>query len=59
MAGAITGNPTVLFRFMLFILAFVMAFSRREVRERVRLILGKSWEKVRGTVGMGVKVSYI
>ena len=59
MAGAVTSNPTVMFRMFLFVLAILMAFSRREVRERVRRIVQSSWGKVRGTVGMGVKVSYI
>jgi hypothetical protein len=59
MAGALTKNPTVLFRMMIFMLAFIVAFSRREIRERARRIVGSGWAKVRGTVGMGVKVSYI
>ncbi len=59
MAGAMTGNPTVLFRTLLFLLAILMAFSRRDLRERARRIVGTSWDKIRGTVGMGVKVSYI
>jgi hypothetical protein len=57
--GAVTSNPTMLFRTFLFVLAILMAFSRREVRERVKRIVGSSWDKIRGTVGMGVKVSYI
>ena len=57
--GAVTSNPTMLFRAFLFVLAILMTFSRREVRERVRRIVGSSWAKIRGTVGMGVKVSYI
>jgi len=59
MAGAITGNPTVLFRTLLFLLAILMAFSRRDLRERAKRIVGTGWDKIRGTVGMGVKVSYI
>ena len=59
MAGALTKNPTVLFRMMLFLLAFIVAFSRRGIRERAKRVVGASWAKVRGTVGMGVKVSYI
>ena len=59
MAGALTKNPTVLFRMMLFLLAFIVTFSRREIRERAKRVLGANWAKVRGTVGMGVKVSYI
>ena len=59
LVGTMTGNPTALFRFFLFILAFFITFSRKAVRDRARQIVGKSWEKVRGTVGMGTKVSYI
>jgi len=44
---------------MLFLLAFALAFGRREIRERVKRLLERAWEKLRGTVGMGVKVSYI
>lgn len=59
MANSLKRNPTILFRMMLFMLAFILAFSRREIRERARRIAGTSWSKVRSTVGMGVKVSYI
>jgi hypothetical protein len=59
LAGAVRSNPTVLLRTFLFALAILIAFSRREVRERVRRIVGSSWDKIRRTVGMGVKVSYI
>lgn len=59
MTGALTKNPTVLFRMMIFVLAFIVALSRREIRERARRVVGNGWEKIMGTVGMGVKVSYI
>jgi len=59
LAGTISKNPTSLLRFLLFILAFVMAFSQRQVRERARRMANTSWEKVRATIGMGTKVSYI
>ena len=59
MSGALIGNSTAVFRLLLFLVAFFMAFSRREVRERVKAVLGKSYEKIMRTVGMGVKVSYI
>jgi hypothetical protein len=52
-------NPVVLFRFVLFLFAMVMALARRDVRERLDRALKTSWDKVRRTVGMGVKVSYI
>jgi hypothetical protein len=59
MAGTLSKNPTSLLRFLLFLLAFVMAFSQKQIREKTRRIVSQSWEKVRGTIGMGTKVSYI
>lgn len=59
MAGTLSKNPTSVLRFLLFLLAFFMAFSQKQVRDRARRIIGQSWEKVRGTIGMGTKVSYI
>ncbi|RMZ85739.1 hypothetical protein DV737_g436, partial [Chaetothyriales sp. CBS 132003] len=59
LAGSLTANPTALLSMLLFLLAFLLASSRREVRERLKLVLAKGWDKVRRTVGMGVKVSYI
>ncbi|KAF1961826.1 hypothetical protein CC80DRAFT_198468 [Byssothecium circinans] len=58
-AHSVTANPMVMFRFLLFLLAFALAFGRRDLRERIMRILRTAWEKVRRTVGMGVKVSYI
>lgn len=59
MGQSMTANPIVLIRTLLFIFAFALAFGRRDLRERVKRIMANSWEKVRRTVGMGVKVSYI
>jgi hypothetical protein len=56
---SMTQNPMAFLRTLLFILAFALAFGRRGLRERVQRILRTAWEKVRRTVGMGVKVSYI
>ncbi|KAF2001572.1 hypothetical protein P154DRAFT_521629 [Amniculicola lignicola CBS 123094] len=58
-AHSMTANPMALFRTFLFLLAFILAFSRRDLRDRIMQILRKAWDKVRRTVGMGVKVSYI
>ncbi|KAF1830881.1 hypothetical protein BDW02DRAFT_572554 [Decorospora gaudefroyi] len=58
-AHQITANPMAFFRTLLFLLAFGLAFGRRDLRERVLRILRNAWDKVRRTVGMGVKVSYI
>ncbi|KAH8702919.1 hypothetical protein GQ44DRAFT_630998 [Phaeosphaeriaceae sp. PMI808] len=54
-----TANPMALFRTFLFLLAFVLAIGRRDLRERIMRLLRIAWDKVRRTVGMGVKVSYI
>lgn len=59
MAQSLSANPMVLLRTILFMVGIILAFSRRDVRERLRRITGAGWEKVRNTVGMGVKVSYI
>ncbi|KAL1999089.1 hypothetical protein VTN02DRAFT_5069 [Thermoascus thermophilus] len=55
----VSGNPMALLRTLLFMLGIIMALSRRDVRDHIRRITSTSWQKVRGTVGMGVKVSYI
>lgn len=52
-------HPMVLLRFLAFLVAFVMAFSRRDVRDRLTRLRDGSWDKLKQTVGMGVKVSYI
>ncbi|KAI9760981.1 MAG: hypothetical protein M4579_001357 [Chaenotheca gracillima] len=59
MAQSMKSNPVLLLRSVLFLLAFIFALSRRDTRDRIRRITSSGWNKVRGTVGMGVKVSYI
>ncbi|KAK6364406.1 hypothetical protein LTS17_012171 [Exophiala oligosperma] len=59
LAGTISKNPTNILRMLLFILAFIMAFSQRHIREKARSLANTSWNKVRATIGMGTKVSYI
>lgn len=56
---SVSGNPMSLVRTLLFLLGILMAMSRQDVRERVRRVTDSAWQKVKGTVGMGVKVSYI
>ncbi|KAF2105921.1 hypothetical protein BDV96DRAFT_694526 [Lophiotrema nucula] len=56
---SMTANPMAMFRTLLFLLAFAIAFGRRDLRERIMRVVRNAWEKVRRTVGMGVKVSYI
>lgn len=55
MGTNIVRNPMVLLRFLFFIAALVFALGRRDVRDRV----GRAWDKVKGTVGMGVKTTYL
>jgi len=42
-----------------FVVGILVLLSRRDIKERVKMIVAKGWGKVRQTAGMGVKVSYI
>ncbi|KAL8876429.1 MAG: hypothetical protein Q9192_008866, partial [Flavoplaca navasiana] len=55
MALSMSKNPLALLRFVLFLVALLVALSRRDVKDRVTRITGVGWEKVKRTVGMGVK----
>jgi hypothetical protein len=59
MAGGFKTRPMLLMQILAFVVGILVLFSRRDVKERVKMILGKGWLKVRQTAGMGVKVSYI
>ncbi|KAK7712487.1 hypothetical protein SLS64_004871 [Diaporthe eres] len=52
-------NPMLLMRLLAFIVGLVVMFGKKNMRERIARILGTSWNKVKATAGMGVKVSYI
>ncbi len=52
-------NPMLLLRTLAFVVGLLLMFSRKSLRERISRILGVSWNKVKATAGMGVKVSYI
>ncbi|KAG9531498.1 hypothetical protein KCU93_g1658, partial [Aureobasidium melanogenum] len=56
---SVSQNPMVLLRFVLFLMAFTLAFARRDVRDKVKRSLQGGLHKVQRTIGMGVKVSYI
>jgi hypothetical protein len=58
-AQSFTSNPLLLLRTVLFVLAFALAFGRREMRARIKRVVERGWLKVKGTVGMGMKVSSI
>ena len=55
----ISRNPMSLLRFVLFLMGLVVALSRRDVKDRLGKLTGAGWDKLKRTVGMGVKVSYI
>lgn len=52
-------NPMLLMRFLAFIMFLILMFGKRNIRERMARIVRTSWNKVKATAGMGVKVSYI
>ncbi|KAK2745375.1 hypothetical protein FQN57_003718 [Myotisia sp. PD_48] len=56
---SLSSNPLVFLRTLLLVLGFLMALRRPVIRDRIRRVTATGWQKVRGTVGMGVKVSYI
>ncbi|KAI9773583.1 MAG: hypothetical protein M1840_006857 [Geoglossum simile] len=58
-AQSTSRNSIVLMRTILLLIGLILVLSRSPVKERVRRIVGVAWQKVAGTVGMGVKVSYM
>ena len=59
MTEQVSRNPMSLLRFILFLIGLVVALSRRDVKDRIGRLTGAGWDKMKRTVGMGVKVSYI
>ncbi|CAK1364885.1 hypothetical protein CB0940_08524 [Cercospora beticola] len=55
----ITGNSTALFRLMMFLVAFLLIMARRDLRMKLKRAIDDGWMKVKQTIGMGTKVSYI
>lgn len=55
----VAGNNMALARFLMFLIAFILLIARRDLREKVRRALEGGMKKVKETVGMGTKVSYI
>ncbi|EMC99059.1 hypothetical protein BAUCODRAFT_389536 [Baudoinia panamericana UAMH 10762] len=56
---SMTGSSFALFRTLMFMAAFIILISRRDLRLRVQRALEQGWVKVKKTAGMAVKVSYI
>ena len=59
MTEQVSQNPMSLLRFVLFLVGLIAAFSRRDVKDRLARITGAGWDKIKRTMSMGVKVSYI
>ena len=59
LAEQLAQNPMALLRFLLFLVGLITAFSRRDVKDKVGRLTRAGWEKVKQTIGMGVKSSYI
>ena len=59
MTEQISRNPMSLLRFVLFLMGLIVALSRQDVKDRLGRLTGAGWDKMKRTVGMGVKVSYI
>lgn len=55
----VTGNSMALMRFLMFMVALILVMARRDIRERLKRALQTSFEKLKSTAGMGVKVSYV
>ncbi|MCJ1478185.1 hypothetical protein MMC13_006861 [Lambiella insularis] len=59
MTHSVSKNPTIILRTVFFIIALIAAVGRREVRDRVGRLTGLGLDKIKDTIGMGVKVSYL
>ena len=56
---SLSDSPTILLRTLLFLIALLLALSRRDTREWLTRISGIGWDRLKGTIGMGMKVSYM
>lgn len=59
MSATLHTNPMLLMRFLAFIITLVVMFGKKNMRDRINRLVATSWNKVKATAGMGVKVSYI
>ena len=56
---SMTGSSMALLRLVMFMMAFLLIIARRDLRLKIKRTLNGGFTKVKQTVGMGVKVSYI
>lgn len=59
LGASLNANPMFLFKFMAFVMGLLLMLGNANLRARVKRVLSVFWAKVKGTAGMGVKVSYI
>lgn len=52
-------NPMALFRYVLFVLALLLALARRDLRQRLRRMFDDGLRRIGQTIGAGTKVSHI
>ncbi|KAI9833652.1 MAG: hypothetical protein M1826_006743 [Phylliscum demangeonii] len=55
----IKSNPLTLFRTILFIFALLLTFRSGVYQDRLRRMTATGWRKIKGTIGMGLKMSYV
>lgn len=58
-ARSMSDSPTVLLRTLLFLITLLVALGRRDSREWLTRVTGIGWDRLKQTIGMGTKVSYI
>ena len=46
-------------RLLMFVVAFLLIIARRDLRIKLKRVLEAFYVKLRQTIGMGVKVSYV
>lgn len=56
---SMTGNSMAMLRLLMFLVAFILIIARRDLRLKLKRALEDGYTKVKQTVGMGVRVSYI
>lgn len=54
-----SNNPMILLRLVMFMVAFLLIIARRDLRIKLKRAMDSGWVKVKQTIGMGTKVSYI
>ncbi|KAM0334334.1 hypothetical protein ACHAQA_001359 [Verticillium albo-atrum] len=59
LGASFKANPMLLMRLIAFVVGLLLMFGQKNIRERLQRVLGNSWNKIKATAGMGVKVSYI